>query len=204
MALPRQRLGVHPDPGTFALGVAAVADDAWGCGEDGIVIRTQDGGVTWTPLDAATTAHLRAVHFATANVGWVVGDGGVIRRTNNAGIGVVPRDAGVNVDLLGVAASGTTNAWVVGEQGIVARTSDSGVNWARATLGTGRLYAVRFVSATAGWIAGQGGRIYSTIDGGVDVDRADEWNVRASPCAGLRQRHDRMGGRRRGHDSGHG
>jgi photosystem II stability/assembly factor-like uncharacterized protein len=153
-------------PGTFALGVAAVADDAWVAGEDGIVIRTQDGGVTWTPLDAATTSHLRAVHFATANVGWVVGDGGVIRRTNNAGTAWVPRDAGVNVDLLGVAASGTTNAWVVGEQGIVARTSDSGVNWARATLGTGRLYAVRFVSATAGWIAGQGGRIYSTIDGG--------------------------------------
>ena len=115
-------------PGTFALGVAAIGDDAWVAGEDGIVVRTQDGGVTWTPLDVATTAHLRAVHFATANVGWIVGDGGVIRRTGNAGTAWVARDAGVKVDLLGVSASGTSNAWVVGEQGIVARTSDSGVN----------------------------------------------------------------------------
>jgi photosystem II stability/assembly factor-like uncharacterized protein len=164
---PEAAPGFTLTAGTYAFGVAAVGDDAWVAGEDGIILRTLDGGVTWAPLDAGTTAHLRAIHFATANVGWVVGDGGAVRRTGNGGTSWVVRDAGVETALLAVAASGTANAWAVGEGGIVARTTDSGLNWTRATLGSGRLYAIRFVSATAGWIAGQDGRIYSTNDGGV-------------------------------------
>ncbi len=160
--------------GTYTLAVAAIGDDAWIAGEDGIVLRTQDGGVTWTPVDTSATTHLRAIHFATANTGWVAGDGGVVRRTGNGGTTWVTREPGVGVAWLGVAASGASLAWLVGEQGMVARTSDSGVTWQTAAPGSGRLYAVRFVSATVGWIAGQDGQILSTNDGGAT------WTPRSS------------------------
>ena len=174
---PEAHAGFALTAGTYALAVAATGDDAWVAGEDGVVLRTLDGGLTWTALDADTTAHLRGIHFSTANVGWVVGDGGVVRRTANGGTTWAQRDAGVNIALLAVAGSGTATAWAVGEQGIVVRTADSGLNWSTATVGGGRLYAVRFISATAGWIAGQDGQIFSTNDGGVT------WTPRPSGTA---------------------
>jgi photosystem II stability/assembly factor-like uncharacterized protein len=163
---PESAAGFALGVGTYTLGVAAVGNRAWLVGEDGAILRTLDGGSSWTTLDAGTTAHLRAVHFADANVGWIVGDGGIVRRTNDAGATWVSRDAGVKTSLLAVAASGAASAWAVGEGGMVARTTDGGLNWTRQTVGSGRLYAVTFISAMAGWVAGQDGRIFSTNDGG--------------------------------------
>src|SRR6266446_357618 len=54
-------------------------------GEYGTIVRTTDGGNSWTIQASGTTETLWAVSFTDANHGTAVGEGGVIVRTTHAG-----------------------------------------------------------------------------------------------------------------------
>ncbi len=47
-------------------------------GESGTIIRSADGGLTWSPEQSGTIDHLNDVAFVGADRGWIVGDGGAI------------------------------------------------------------------------------------------------------------------------------
>ena len=57
---------------------------AVGSNGTGAVLRTSDGGETWTP-QAVGGPGLRGVFFLDARRGWVVGDNGTIRHTTSSG-----------------------------------------------------------------------------------------------------------------------
>ena len=52
---------------------------------DGTILRTTNGGTTWTSQSSGTTNYLNGVSFTDANTGTVVGDNGTILRTTNGG-----------------------------------------------------------------------------------------------------------------------
>ncbi len=54
-------------------------------GDDGVALRTTDGGKTWKRLAPGTGEDLTAVCFDTSQRGWVVGDDGVRLRTTDGG-----------------------------------------------------------------------------------------------------------------------
>jgi hypothetical protein len=54
-------------------------------GEGGTILRTTDGGITWTKQSSGGGSILRSVFLANANIGTVVGDGGIILRTTSGG-----------------------------------------------------------------------------------------------------------------------
>jgi photosystem II stability/assembly factor-like uncharacterized protein len=54
-------------------------------GNYGTILRTRDGGVTWTPQTSGTTNPLYGVSFMDANTGTVVGGTGTILRTTTGG-----------------------------------------------------------------------------------------------------------------------
>ena len=51
----------------------------------GTILRTDDGGDTWTLQPSGTTEHLYGVSFVDANTGTAVGGGGTILRTITGG-----------------------------------------------------------------------------------------------------------------------
>jgi photosystem II stability/assembly factor-like uncharacterized protein len=53
-------------------------------GEDGVLLRTEDGGAGWQQLDVGTRARLRAVALSGGTAGFVVGDGIVLRSDDEA------------------------------------------------------------------------------------------------------------------------
>lgn len=55
------------------------------------ILRTTDGGATWTPQPSGTTNVLRGVYFVDASTGTVVGDYGTILHTTNGGVASVER-----------------------------------------------------------------------------------------------------------------
>jgi photosystem II stability/assembly factor-like uncharacterized protein len=151
---------------TNALAVHAVDTNvAWIVAEDGVLIKTANGGADWTVVDLATSAHLRAIATA-GSAGWVVGDGGVIRKTNDTGLSWTSQNAGTVQTLRGVVAVDADHAWAVGDGGIVVSTSDGGVSWKMVQTAAARLYAVSFADAFNGVAVGQGGIIVTTSDGG--------------------------------------
>ena len=53
----------------------------------GTILRTTDGGSTWTAQDSGTTNRLLGVSFTDASTGTAVGSGGTILRTTDGGGG---------------------------------------------------------------------------------------------------------------------
>jgi len=49
------------------------------------ILRTTDGGATWTPQSSGTRSPLFGVSFVDANTGIAVGEAGIILRTNTGG-----------------------------------------------------------------------------------------------------------------------
>ena len=85
-------------PGNGALrGVSAPsADVIYVCGNDGMLLKSKDGGDTWTATAVPTTRNLNAIYFFDEKRGFAVGDSGLILRTSNGGVtGVDDREGNV-------------------------------------------------------------------------------------------------------------
>ena len=54
-------------------------------GAFGIIVRTTDGGTTWTAQDSGNFKKKKIVWFTDATTGTAVGDGGTIVRTTDGG-----------------------------------------------------------------------------------------------------------------------
>ncbi len=68
----------------------SMADErkGWAVGQAGIILRTEDGGLTWTPQEspkAGDGSHLFAVHAIDANTAWSVGEWGTRIFTDDGG-----------------------------------------------------------------------------------------------------------------------
>jgi len=92
----------------------------------GRLVRTVDGGLTWTevpiPLAASNPS---AMHFVDAQTGWIVGDR-AIARTDDGGATWRMQSADVGAGLSGVFALDKLHAWVVGTAGAVLATQTGG------------------------------------------------------------------------------
>jgi photosystem II stability/assembly factor-like uncharacterized protein len=97
-------------------------------GTDGTILRTIDGGNTWTPQASGTTNDLRAVSFADANHGTAVGDLGTILRTTDGGDTWTLQTSGTRGFLFGVSSVDANTATAVGLFGTILRTNTGGVN----------------------------------------------------------------------------
>src|SRR5690606_22406396 len=49
------------------------ADRGWCVGDFGVILRSEDSGLSWQPLDSSTTANLNAVGMFNSRRGLVVG-----------------------------------------------------------------------------------------------------------------------------------
>ena len=58
----------------------------------GIILKTIDGGDTWTVLSSETCNNLSAVYFTDNWVGYAVGTGGTILKTSDGGVVSVPEN----------------------------------------------------------------------------------------------------------------
>jgi photosystem II stability/assembly factor-like uncharacterized protein len=141
-------------------------------GDRGTILRTTDGGGTWTDRSFATSQELEAVEFTTASTGVAVGWNLLLRTTdggetwNPAGTFGLLFDIYFWTSLLGVA---------VGE-GKVIRTSDGGLSWEeRPVPVTTRLYAVHGASEGVACAVGDFGVILRTTDAG------ESWTIQSSP-----------------------
>ncbi len=100
----------------------------WAVGQDGVIIKTTNGGQTWSRQTSGTTSYLNAIHFADANHGWAVGRDGNILSTADGGttwtkiIWTIERFGDViPVFLTGVHAVDSDHAWAVDTSGEIIR-----------------------------------------------------------------------------------
>lgn len=174
---------------------------------DGVILKTTDGGVTWSEQTTDAWHPFFGVSFADELNGWVVGGkngmGGYVRTrilaTSDGGETWEVQDPGTSAARFWtVEAISPTQAWAVGEPNVVLATDDGGANWRerpewrQAFVTTeGRLVELRdigFADAQAGWLVGTGypdGRrevptVLRTVDGGAT------WSAQQAPPGQVR------------------
>ncbi len=172
-------------------GVAlASANVAVAVGGDATILRTTNGGVSWTrqqmsgspPSVPPPATVLRAAGFASPTEGLVAGDGSTVLHTADGGAtwSRIEVPAGLTEDLFAVHLMPGRRRWVVaGAGGTILSTDNAGQTWvSRSTGVTGTLRGVSFAAdENAGVAVGDNATIITTDDGGVT------WRPRAAPAA---------------------
>ncbi len=133
----------NPLPQGNHLRAVAVADSqtATAVGDYGTIVRTSDGGATWT-LMGGTSEDLRGVSFVDANTGTAVGGsrtlppftpavtatgvGDSILHTTDAGANWRPQFSGTSNFLRGVSCVDVSRCTAVGNFGTILRTNTGG------------------------------------------------------------------------------
>ena len=102
------------------------------------ILRTTDGGESWTtPIDNDST-NINSVFFLETNTGWAVGQGGLIMHSTDGGVNWnIQQSATQEYDLHDVYFKDANNGWAVGgednftgtQEGYIYRTTDGGETW---------------------------------------------------------------------------
>jgi photosystem II stability/assembly factor-like uncharacterized protein len=140
----------------------------------GVLLSTQDGGVTWKAQEMASVDSLNAIAFANANDGWVVGftqRNTVVLATTDGGARWLKEYVGGPDLLTDVDCVDVDHGWVASSavgfaSGYVLATTNGGVSWNRRPVpGAGGLIAVCFADSKRGWVVGNND-VYASSDGG--------------------------------------
>ncbi len=161
---------------TSVLYALSFASDSVGLavGTGGEILRTVNGGTTWTKSSSGGVTELREVTFTDATTAYAVGLNGLILKSVNAGSTWSPLTSGTSEHLFGLSKIGN-DIYVDGPNGTMLKSSDAGANWTPLTTGTGlNLYGNHFPDANTGYVVGNSGVMLKTIDAGA------HWNTLTS------------------------
>lgn len=140
--------------------------------DDGIMLKTEDGGETWTTFVTGVQGFFYDIAFYGSNLGMAVGSNGTILRTTNGGQTWTSINSGTSNDLFSIAFTSSSEVWITGANGTLLYSSNSGSSWVVDNSLTGEdLYSIRFKDANVGLLAGANGTLFSTANGGAN------WNT---------------------------
>jgi photosystem II stability/assembly factor-like uncharacterized protein len=146
-------------------------------GDFGTVLRTADGGATWTDLPTGLFGNL--THVDAVSAGTVIVAGGcVLRRSDDGGSTFVrlpwtASDSFCPQPIMAIDFPTADTGYLLLTGGTILRTEDGGQSWARAAnQPPSSLAAIVFSSPTRGIAAGSG--IYLTTDGGSTWTAVDD------------------------------
>ncbi len=153
------------------------ADTGWVVGSAGLIMKTNDGGATWTPQGGASQTFFDAVVFADARTGWAcgqdstTGDAAMYGTTDGGATWApqaLPLAPGNGRELTSICALDALDLYAVGTGGAILHSTDGGAVWAQAPSPTlNDLVSVTFKSVNNGWAVGGNGEIVRTNNGGL-------------------------------------
>ncbi|MBI3193810.1 MAG: T9SS type A sorting domain-containing protein [Ignavibacteriae bacterium] len=145
-------------------------------GEDGLILKTTNGGVEWRQQTSGTTEPLNSIVFVSVGRGWVCGNNNVILKTTNGGTTWTNSNHGVpsNNTFNGIIFTDASYGYVAGQfsgdvtKAVVYSTIDGGASWTQMLFDDRiqSLNSVLFVNPVNGWMAASNGRMLYTTDGG--------------------------------------
>jgi photosystem II stability/assembly factor-like uncharacterized protein len=156
---------------SFQFGMSGVsftdAKTGTAVGSRGIILRSTDGGLNWTPQSSGTTDYLLDVSSLDSNTAIAVGDRGTILRTIDGGATWTFQTSGTTNQLRAVSFADDWTGIAVGSGGTILLTKDGGQTWNAQMSGTSAdlVGVAHSDNADTVFVAGTG-TILRTTDGG--------------------------------------
>jgi photosystem II stability/assembly factor-like uncharacterized protein len=144
-------------------------DTGWACGQSGAVIKTIDGGSSWTISNTPVNNLLLKTHSYNGQIVLVTGYDGIILRSSDGGDNFVQVTSGVGggYDLWGVQMLNDTLGWVCGLYQTLLKTTDGALSWQPVNIGINQHYwSLNFLNENYGMMTCSSGIILKTTDGG--------------------------------------
>ena len=144
-------------------------DTGWACGQSGAVIKSLDGGSSWTISETPINNLLLKTHSYNGQVVLVTGYDGIILRSSDEGetFEQVTSGVGNGYDLWGVQMLNDTLGWVCGLNQTLLKTTDAGLSWQPVSAGLNQHYwSLNFLNEQYGMIACGSGNVLKTTNGG--------------------------------------
>src|SRR3954451_1325894 len=160
--------------------LALQGNRGYAVGEFGTMLRTDDGGATWTGVPTGLTEDLTEVQMISAD-SVVIAGGCPVRRSDDGGktfrrLPWTASDARCTAGVAGLAFPSATVGYLLLGNGNLLRSSDSGKTWSRrtavpgtpATSGASRIAPsdLEFTSINTGFASTTGSGGFYTTDGG--------------------------------------
>lgn len=137
---------------------------------DSLVMRTDDGGETWTRIIVPSKIELFHLDFAGSSRGWIVGDKGLILTTQDGGVNWLAQNSKTDKTLYNVDFRDASEGYAVGGNrgvGVILRTENGGATWETVKTNFSKTFLrVDFADDKNGWIVGYGGTILRSNDRG--------------------------------------
>ena len=139
---------------------------------DGVALKTIDGGITWSinEIEFIGFGYLWDVYFTSVSSGWIVGESGRIFVTTDGGSSWAQQSSGFsNTSLSSVTFVSPSTGWAAGGNGNIIKTTNAGEEWVSQSSGVIHyLTSVYFLNPTTGWITGYSGTILKTTNAGLN------------------------------------
>lgn len=147
-------------------------------GDYGTLLKTTDGGTTWTTKECATVQDLTRLSGAGTSHVFACGWMGTVIHSANSGEAWEAQTTGLTWHSLeGIHCNTVDNVLAVGEGGGNITTNDGGTSWESFSPPTAVGVDIHFVDLNTGWFIGSGSVIGKTIDGG------SGWTTQTSPVS---------------------
>ncbi|MGE5681230.1 MAG: YCF48-related protein [Bacillota bacterium] len=149
------------------------ANTGWVVGEGGTILKTTNGGTSWSQQTLSGKDLLIGCCFVNSTTGWIGGDGGVLKTTDGGATWNYQTGPTGITKLYFLNAS---TGWAVGGAdgstpvyGDIYKTTDGGTTWTKQTNSStwSRFYGVQFADANNGWAYTESnGLLIKTSDAG--------------------------------------
>ena len=131
----------------------------------GIILKTTNGGNTWSSIWTGQTYHLNSVFFTDGNTGYAVGyvfefwngkltKGAILKTTDGGTTWNSQYSTVLQESFNSVYFTDSNTGYIACGGGTILKTSDAGQTWATQSSGTTSLYSIYFPDVTTGYAAG--------------------------------------------------
>jgi photosystem II stability/assembly factor-like uncharacterized protein len=144
-------------------------DTGWAVGDMGTLIKSTDGGASWTVSETNTTTPILKVRSFNGQIVIASGFNGLILRSTDGGETFTEVTSNVTGDLWGLQMINDTLGWACGNANSLTKTTDGGQSWQNIeTPGyTSDYWWIDFMNENYGFIAANG-KVLRTIDAGLN------------------------------------
>lgn len=141
------------------------SDHITSVGSDGLILHSNDAGVSWQTVSSAASDNLRRVRWHSPTLGVILGNAGMALKSTDGGGSWLPMSTGTGSTLFDIHFYDENNWLIVGQAARVLTTTDAGATWEDQGAGTNNYNEIAF-KGDFGIIVGNKGTIRVTEDGG--------------------------------------